>query len=153
MSKTITLKLTLGGRRIGPFTLKDNLGNIIAVDVPKDTLINGVSYVVDDAVTDIQVTSTGLCTSTKTVNVQSAITPVDIANNTFRENDASSLWKHLVDISKYNRYYNGTFPYVIEHAYAFKYNDEILQNVKEYSKVYRYYPDGTGVFNNYVKVS
>lgn len=150
--KTITLKLTLGGRRIGPFTLTDNLGNIIATDVPKDSLINGVSYVVDDGVTDIQVTSTGLCTNTKTVSVRSAITPVDIANNAFRENDVSSLWKHIADTTIYNKYYGGVFPYVIEHPFAYKMQDEILQSVKEYSRVYQYLPDGTGVYNNYEKI-
>lgn len=153
MSKTITLKLTLGGRRIGPFTIVDEFGNIIATDVPKDTLINGVSYIVNDNVTMLTIQSTGLCTSSKTININRAITPVEIANSNFVENNASSLWRHLTDISLYNNYYGATFPYTIEYPMFSYPQDNILQSVKSYDKVYRYLPDSTGVFNNYEKVA
>lgn len=152
MSKTITLKLTLGGRRIGPFTIVDEFGNIIATNVPKDTLINGVSYVVNDNITMLTIQSTGLCTSSKTININRAITPVEIANSNFQENNASSLWRHLTDYTKFNNYYGATFPYTIEYPFAAQYQDEILQSVKDYSKVFKYLPDSTGVFNNYEKV-
>lgn len=152
MSKTITLKLTLGGRRIGPFTIVDEYGNIIATDVPKDTLINGVSYVVNDNVTMLTIQSTGLCTSSKTININKAITPVEIANSNFVENNASSLWRHLTDYTSFNKYYGGIFPYILEYPFSYQFQDEILQSVKEYAKVFKYLPDSTGVFNNYEKI-
>jgi len=151
MSKTIILKLTLGGRRIGPFTITDDLGNIIATDVPKDDLINGKSYVVADSITNLTISSTGLCTGSKTININRAITPVEIANSNFTENNVSSLWRHLVP-NEFNKYYGGIFPYVIETPFAYGFQDQITQSFKDYTKVFQYLPNGNGVFNNYEKI-
>jgi hypothetical protein len=40
-----------------------------------------------------------------------------------------------------------TQPYVIEYPFAYEYQDEILQNVKDYTKAYEYLPIPDGVFN------
>jgi len=147
MSKTIIIKLTLGGRRIGPFTITDDFGNIIAIGVPKDSLINGISYVVEDNVTNLTISSTGLCTGSKTININRAIIPIEIANSNFTENDVSSLWRHLATPESFNKYYGGIFPYVIEFPFSYAPQDQILQSIKSYDKVYKYLPDSTGVFN------
>jgi hypothetical protein len=45
-------------------------------------------------------------------------------------------------LARYSNYfYNNIEPYVIEYPFAYQYQDEILQNVKDYSKVYRYLRD------------
>lgn len=149
MGKTITLKLTLGGRRIGPFTITDDLGNILATDVPKETLINGVSYVVDDNVSNVTITSTGLCVGSKTLNINNAITPVEIANSNFVENKIASLWKHLIP-NVFNKYYGGVHNYVLETPFSYQYQDQITQSIKDFTKVFQYLP--SGIFNNYEKI-
>ena len=152
MSKTITLKLTLGGRRIGPFTITDDLGNILATDVPKDSLINGVSYIVEDSVINVTISSTGLCVGSKTLNINNTITPMEIANSSFQENRVASLWKHLIVPESFNKYYGGVYPYVIEHVFAYQFQDQITQSIKDNTKVFKYLPTSNGVFNNYEKI-
>jgi hypothetical protein len=47
------------------------------------------------------------------------------------------LWKHENDISLYNNFYGNIQPYIIETPLAFKAQDEILQDVRVYSKIYK----------------
>ena len=61
MTKVITIKLVQTGPNVGPFTISDLYGNIIAENVPKKTLIAGVSYIVDVSVNEVILTSTGKC--------------------------------------------------------------------------------------------
>lgn len=135
--KTITIKLVKAGSRIGPFTLSDQFGNIIAQDVSKATLITGISYNVNDNVTLVTITSTGDCSIVKTVSV-TTINPAQISSTPFVETNTACLWRHLTDINLYNNFYGKTEPYVIEYPFAYQYFDQILQNVKDYTKVYKY---------------
>lgn len=50
-------------------------------------------------------------------------------------NDLGSIWLHNTVENSYNRFYGQTEPYIIETPFAYKYQDEILQSVKDYSKV------------------
>jgi len=52
-------------------------------------------------------------------------------------NDLFSLWSHNTDITAYNRFYGETAPYILEYPFFYKYQDEILQAVKDYTKVDR----------------
>ena len=61
MSKIISIKLTKFGPNSGPFDIYDQFGNVIAKGVSKKTLINGISYTVDDSVTLIELISIGEC--------------------------------------------------------------------------------------------
>jgi hypothetical protein len=47
----------------------------------------------------------------------------------------------------YNTFYGCIQPYIIEYPFAYQYYDQILQNVKDYTKAYRYLPND-GVFND-----
>lgn len=48
------------------------------------------------------------------------------------------LWNHNKTMFKYNNYYNKQYPYILEYPFVFKFQDEILQNVKEYCNVRKY---------------
>ena len=61
MSKIITIKLTQVAPSSGPFTIFDQLGNVIAENVPKATLVSGANYTVNDNVTSVKLKSTGSC--------------------------------------------------------------------------------------------
>ena len=144
--KTVTIKLIRASKNTGPFTIKDNFDHIIASDVSKDTLINGISYTVDDDVTIISLTSTGKCGSFKSKSV-GIITSVQLAFTPFVQTHTSCLWRHLATPNIFNIYYNNIEPYIIEYPLDFQPLTEILQSVQDFSKVYHYLPDGTGVFN------
>lgn len=47
----------------------------------------------------------------------------------------TSVWRHNTNISQYNTYYGVMRPYIVEYPYAFKFQDEIIQSVSDYSKV------------------
>lgn len=64
------------------------------------------------------------------------------------------LWNHNTDFTIFNKYYDSAEPYIIEYPYSYQFEDEILQNVKDYTKsrIYRsftewYSPDETIYFN------
>ena len=58
-------------------------------------------------------------------------------------NNLSSTWKHLLNPTLYNNFYGEICSYIIETPTAYKYNDEILQSIQDYSKVYKYNEDET----------
>lgn len=64
----------------------------------------------------------------------------------------NGLWRHLTNTLLNNNYYGTIHPYIIEYPFAFTYQDEIVQNVKDYTKVYQYLPIPDGVFNDNAKV-
>ena len=151
MSKSVTIKLTKAGPKSGPFTISDEFGNIIAQDVPKKILIAGVTYSLNDDVTLITVKSTGSCKSEKVINLL-PITTTEFANATFTQTMTACIWRHLTNIRLYNTYYGDIQPYIIEYPFAYNYQDEILQNVKDYTKAYEYYPIEDGVFNDNTRI-
>ena len=151
MSKTITIKLTMSGSSAGPFTIKDQFGNVIAVDVSKKTLIRGISYVVDDAVNVIVIESTGKCAFKKSFSL-TEFDIIEYANTTYVQSTTACLWRHLTNVRLYNYFYGNIEPYVIEYPFAYQYQDEILQNVKDYTKAYEYLPIPDGVFNDNVRI-
>lgn len=50
-------------------------------------------------------------------------------------NDLGSAWLHNLSESTYNNFYGNIEPYILEVPFAYQYQDEILQSVKDYSKV------------------
>lgn len=151
MSQVVYIKLTKASPRTGPFNISDNLGNVIATDVPKSLLIEGVSYSVADDATVIIIQSVGSCK--KSINFSiSQITPNQQVTLTFTQVLNSCVWRHLTDVENYNYFYGNVEPYVIEYPFAYQYQDEILQSVQDYTKAYRYWANGDGVFNYNDKV-
>lgn len=50
-------------------------------------------------------------------------------------NDLVTGWLHDVTETTYNNFYGQIEPYVLEYPFTYKYQDEILQSVKDYTKV------------------
>jgi hypothetical protein len=151
MSKIITIKLTVVNNDAGPFNIYDGAGNLIAENVLKKTLSGGVSYIVNNEVTLITITSIGKCKLSKTMSV-STITQFVYATTKTKTVITSCLWRHLTNVEDYNRFYGTIEPYIIEYPFSYKFQDEILQNVKDYTRAYKYLPSETGVFNYNTKV-
>jgi len=144
MSKTILVKLKKAGNNATNFSIADNYGNILATNVSKEALIEGIAYIVEDEVTVIILTYSGKDCCNKTLNIPvSTITKQEVADITFSTKNTSSMWSHLTDITKYNEYYGCIHSYIIEYPFAYQYLDEIVQNVKDYTKVYKYLPKET----------
>lgn len=154
MAKTIIIKLKKAGRRATMFSISDDRGNTLATDVPKSTLISGLALSVDDSVRVIILTSTGIncCGSVWNIPV-TTITKPELAAIKFQEVNTASIWRHLTNPVIYNTYYGCIKPYIIEYPFAYQYQDEILQNVKDYTKAYTYLPTDDGVFNDNRKIS
>jgi hypothetical protein len=151
MSKSITIKLTKAGPNAGPFTISDQFGNIIAQDVLKKTLIAGVTYSVNDDVTLLVIKSTGSCKLEKVITLE-PITTEEFASSKFLQTMTACIWRHLTNISLYNTFYGNIEPYIIEYPFAYKFQDEILQNVKDYTKAYEYLPIFDGVFDDNTRI-
>ena len=151
MLKTITIKITKASPNSGPFTLSDEIGNIIAENVTKRELITGASYSVESSVNVITVTSTGQCAFTKQIPLK-PFSIYSLISASYQEVNTGCLWRHLTNIQSYNNFYGNINPYIIEYPFSFQFQDEILQNVKDYTKAYKYLPILNGVFNDNVKV-
>ncbi len=145
MSKTIVIKLTKGGEGLGPFTLSDVVGNIIATDVPFNELVIGKAFVVEDDLTMIVIESTGKC-KFKVTKSLADITVDEYRQTKFQVTYQACSWRHLTDVVHYNFYYNNIEPYIIEYPFSYQYQDEILQNVQDYSKVFTYSKSNLGEF-------
>jgi len=149
--KTISIKLTASGPGAGPFDILDISGNVLKSDVSKDDLIIGTTFDLGENETIVKVVSTGNCNFEKTVTLQN-IPNRDWVNAEYVEGTTGCLWSHLTNKQIYNYFYGNIEPYVVEYPFAYRYQDEILQNVKDYSKVYKYLPEVTGSFDSNRKI-
>ena len=146
MSKLITIKLTSAGPMSQLFEITDPWNNVIADDVSRNTLVQGISYLVNDNATFVIITSKGKCPRSKTIPI-SVINTNQLASAKFIETKTACLWRHLTNTELYNSFYGTTYPFILEYPFAYQYHDQILQSIKNYSKVFEYRPDGTGVFS------
>jgi len=153
MAKTVVIRITKSGSRLGVFSLFDDRGNTLATDVSKENLIDGYTVSVDDRVQVIVVKSVGLscCGSVWNIPIGEITVPA-LAAIQYEEVNTASLWRHLTNPEIYNTFYGCINPYIIEYPFAYQYFDEILQNVKDYTKAYRYLPSQFGVFDDSRKV-
>jgi hypothetical protein len=151
MSKVITIRLTKAGVRTGPFKISDNYGNVLGTNIPKSQVISGITYSVSDDVTVIIIESIGKCKTRLQMSIEE-LCITDIAAIEFVPTNTPSLWRHLTNTTIYNTFYGSIEPYIIEYPFAYQYYDEILQNVKDYTKAYRYLPIPDGVFNDNAKI-
>ena len=150
MSKNIIIKLTKSGSNIGPFSVVDDLGNLLGENYTKEQLIDGVGFIVQDSVQVVTLSSTGENKISKNIPV-TEISSLDLINN-YTEISTGQIWKHLLNTTKYNNYYGKIYPYIIEHPFAYQYQDEILQNVQDYSKVYKHIKNPFNSFTDFEKV-
>ena len=80
MSKNIIIKLTKSGSNIGPFSVVDDLGNLLGENYTKEQLIDGVGFVVQDSVQVVTLSSTGENKISKNIPV-TEISSLDLINN------------------------------------------------------------------------
>ena len=150
MSKHIIIKLTKSGSNIGPFSVVDDLGNLLGENYTKEQLIDGVGFIVQDSVQVVTLSSIGENKISKNIPV-TEISSLDLINN-YTEISTGQIWKHLLNTTKYNNYYGKIYPYIIEYPFAYQYQDEILQNVQDYSRVYKHIKDPFNSFTDFEKV-
>lgn len=151
MSKVVTIKLIKRSPKIDYFTIKDEWGNTIATNVSIDELQRGVSYTVDDIVNLIIITSEENCNFQKVYNV-GEITQQQYIDTKTEIITTGCIWTHLKNPTIYNSFYGKITPYIIEYPFGYQYQDEILQYVKDYSRVYKYTIDPYGISNNVSKI-
>lgn len=54
------------------------------------------------------------------------------------KNSIGSIWDHDYKITNFNQYYGVEKPYVLEYPHAYKEQDEILQNIKDFTTARKY---------------
>lgn len=141
MAKTITVRIKKAGSRTSSFSLSDDVGNVLATNVSRKDLANGMSFSVGDDVKVIVLTYTGTDCCGKTVNIPvTTITKQELVDMQFTQINTASLWSHLTNPQLYNNFYGCIHPYVIEYPFAYQYHDQIVQNIKDYTKAYTYLP-------------
>jgi len=146
MAKTVIIKLTKAGSRTGPFDILDQYGDVLATDVTKQHLIEGYTVTVGYYDTFVVLKSTGKCHTVIEVPIVDA-TIAEIAAITYTPYNTGNIWVHLKSVTIYNKYYDNIEPYVIEYPFSYQSYDEILQNVKDYTRAITYLPSTTGVYN------
>ena len=152
MSKTVIIRLTCSGGRTGPFNITDVEGNVLGSNITKQNLIDGYTISVDDSIESVIITSAGKCkTSFIEISIGTA-TKEELAALTYTVCNTGSIWRHLTDTLNYNKFYGNIEPYIIEYPFSYQSYDEILQNIKDYSKVYNYLPLVDGVFNDNAQI-
>jgi len=151
MSKTVVIRLTCSGGRTGPFDIFDDLDTVLGTDISKQNLIDGYTVDVENSVTTVYIQSKGKCSNTISVTIGTA-TIEELAALEYTNCNTASLWRHLTNITYYNKYYGNVEPYIIEYPFAYQSYDEILQNVKDYSKVYNYIHIPDSVYNDNTRI-
>lgn len=146
MSKTLSIKLIKASITTGPFVIMDQFKNIIDNNVSKEQLKLGVSYVVDDNVMFLTLKSLGKCSAEKTKGIV-ILNNLEFFNLNFIQSSTACLWRHLENVKNYNYFYNTIEPYIIEYPFAYTYQDQLLQNVKDYTKAYTYLSLGNDTFD------
>jgi len=151
--KDIVIRLKKAGNRTSVFSISDGLGHTLVEEASKTQLIQGIALSVEDYVTAIVISSTGIncCALSLTIPI-TTITNQELVNLQFDNVNTSSLWRHLTNPILYNDFYGCIAPYVIEYPFAYQFQDEILQNVKDYTKTYTYLPSINGVFDDNQKI-
>lgn len=151
MSKSVYVKITEAGYRTSLFNVSDDLDNVLDTDVPKADLIDGIWYTVNDDATEIILESIGTCKFFLHKSIEE-LTAAQIEALTFNVVNTGTLWRHLTDTKLTNNYYGNIEPYVIEYPFYYQFQDEILQNVKDFTRAYKYLPIPDGVFNENAKI-
>ncbi len=66
-----------------------------------------------------------------------------ISDDQFFYSGNTGLWAHNTNLTEFIKFYGQQAAYTVEYPYAFKFQDEILQSVKDYSRVVSYVDEQT----------
>jgi len=141
-TKTISIRVVSSGNNQGPFDILTIQDVMLRAGVTKEELVEGISLEIDIIATSVKIKSTGSC-EFEIIFPLEDITNQEWINTQYVENGTGCLWSHLTNQSLYNYYYDHIEPYIIEYPFSYKYQDEILQNVKDYTKAYKYFKSET----------
>jgi len=149
----IVIKLTASGPNLGPFDILSETRRVLRSGVSRIELSDGITVTVTAKEDNfIILKSNRNCAIEKVIQIED-ISTSDYDNLNYSQIVTGCLWTHLKNPQIYNYYYGKIEPYIIEYPFSYSYNDELLQNVKDYSKVYKYLPSDDGVFNDNAQVS
>jgi hypothetical protein len=150
----IFVKITEMGYRTDYFNVTDDLGNVLGTNVYKEDLCAGIWYYVPYNATEVILESLGKCKFFlhKDIIELSAPAIANLENTECSIVNTGTLWRHLTDTKLTNNFYGNIEPYVIEYPFMYQFHDEILQNVKDYTRAFKYLPIPDGVFNDNAKV-
>lgn len=152
MPNNVIVRITSAGYSItGPFKVTDNIGNVLSSSVSEYDLTVGVAYSVDVNATAIVLQSLDECNAVLSLPIQN-LSYAQIYAQPFVFNNTGTIWRHLTNPLINNKYYNKIEPYIIEYPIAYEYHDEILQNVKDYTRAFKYLPIPDGVYNDNAKI-
>ena len=149
MSKNIILRLKKISGGLSTFSVYDDIGTTLLSFVTKQQLIDGITISIGDNVNTLVVNalnSNKCCYKSWNIPI-TQLTIEEIADISTEVVNTGSIWRHLTNPTSYNNFYGCINPYIIEYPYSYEYYDEIVQNVKDYTKVYKYLPTDDGVFN------
>lgn len=153
MSKTIVIKLKKLGSKVSTFSIYDDRNVLIKENVSRQDLISGISATIEDYVRSLKIVFAGENCCNKFITIPiGTITKPELARSKTETSNTSSIWSHLKDNTKYNTYYGCIHPYILEYPIAYRAQDEILQNVKDYSKVYKFLSETRGTSDNNRKI-
>lgn len=152
MSQTVIVRLKSNGYKItGPFRVTDDLGNVLSASVPYTDIYIGKSYTVVDEATSIILQSLDNCNIVVCLPIQE-LTNEEIYGYLVKSENTGKLWRHLTSTLVNNTYYGKIEPYIIEYPIAYQFQDEILQNVRDFTVAYKYLPIVDGVYNDNAKI-
>lgn len=151
LQKRIFVKITEMGYRTNYFNITTNLGGVLGTNVHKNTLCAGIYYYVPTTATEIIIESIGKCRFFLHRNIIE-LSHTAIIALTCNVVNTGTLWRHLTDTKLTNNFYGNIEPYVIEYPFFYQFQDEILQNVKDFTKAYKYLPIPDGVYNDNAKI-
>lgn len=137
MAKNVYIKLTKVSPSTKTFNIYDQFDVLIDENVPKSSLLEGMGYILGDDVIAIKLVSQGDCSYEKTMLIDN-MSKYDFFNTPSSESSTGCVWRHLTNPTIFNKFYGGISPYIIEYPFAYEYYDQIVQNVKDYTKVYKY---------------
>lgn len=138
MLRNIHIRLTKVGSSEGPFNIYDQYGNLIEAGVTRDRLLMGVGYILDDSIQYIRLVSMGRCSVEKVMPIVAVEEDEFYYDTVPQIVDTACVYSHLTDKTLFNTFYGQIAPYVIEYPFAYKSFDQIVQSVKDYTRVYRY---------------
>lgn len=147
--ETIIVKLTKAGPLSGPFNILEGNGTILASNVSRKQLIDGLAFITDASIIIIE--SIGKCKIKKSFPI-SSFTKIEYAQASFTQTTTACMWRHLTNIRIYNDFYGTIEPYILEYPFSFKYQDEIIQSIQDYTKVYTYLPLTTHIFTDNTRI-
>lgn len=149
--KDLLIKITQASPKSGPYNIFTDSGDVIAMNVMRKDLIKGKSYSIPSDVNNIKIESVGDCKFIINYKLGS-FTKSEYANIKYSQTFTGCMWRHLEKVTKYNFFYGKIEPYIIEYPQSYDSYDEIVQNVKDFTKAYQYLPMVDGVFNYDTKI-